>query len=597
MKMMGYRLSACGLTSSLLFLFAAGAAVAQNVPARKNVIEMTTEERLKRIESISAPKPLPKFFVDPVASRVPTGFVAPAGAASSSEYVAAYRTSSNCVFWYEMPTSDSMIHAQWKGSACKGQPLSGEGNLRITAAKTVDGKKLLVQHEFAGNFTNGFLTGAGLKSNVLFNTDRTPTGEAYFFDGNFAWSSLSGRGTRFGLFPAGSPPSVIAYSGNFVDGQPHGLIERLSIGHGEGVKGDIFFLDFEKGAPLIDQSRRGAEVVGYIHTLKGEWKVALNEWRNGRPRGAQLSWAGDEGKPGTAAYCSQWQVEGPLWKCPSGNFALREQGGAAELGAEATAFSVSAIADRPLRLVAPGRVQVRDDKSVDFNHSLSCDVELAACTGTAIVELGILDVRYWSGEVEYRAGALKPVGKGRFMALAADTPQAFINAKRTLGDRVEMDCARLASPTDCADGLIRFDDGVTYRGAHRLEGTAYGTKESSRLPPSYYKAGNTSDWIPYGSGRIDFGNGLVAQVQIRDEAIVSVSDCSWPEHGAGSCTVDDGKVIFRARREARETRVARPTRRESSSSSKSYSDYPSAPQRYEPIAVPQRPTYVLPGMR
>ena len=595
MTMFSFRPCSLGRVALLSYLFVTAEAIAQkSEPPQINPQKLTTEERLKRIESIVEPFQGQSFLVDPPATWVATGFVAAEGAAAASGYVTAYRTAGNCVFWYETLSPDAVIQAQWKGPPCKGQLVSGEGGLRVTVTKTEDGKSFIVQHEMMGKFINGYLAGEGVKSNVLFNLDRLPTGEAYVLTGNFAYSTLSGAGTRYAKFPKGPGASAVAYAGNFVNGQPHGLIERLSMGHGEGVKGDIFFLLFNNGSPLINQSRLAKEVEGYIHTAKGEWKVAVVEWRDGRPRGADISWRGNDERPYTIASCGQWQIEGSLWKCASGSFVLRENKSENTLGVEARAFSISTTTSRPLRLAAPGPVLVKDDRSANFNHPLSCDVEIISCSGKANVSLGSeFSADYWSGDVMYRAGFFTPVGRGRFMQMPAETSEAIMNSKRMPSDRVLAECDRLASPVDCAKGSLTGSK-ATYSGAYRLSGTAFGAEQSG-YAPRYYR-GNESEsergWMRYGTGSIDYGNGLVAQVRFRNNILVGVDDCSWPEKGDGSCTFSGNAVTFRPDREA----VRERPRRESSSSSRPYPDTP-VPGRYEPIAVPQRPTYVLPGMR
>jgi hypothetical protein len=543
------------------------------------------EANRKAIQTLRTNAALPPFASMPPVTSVTVS--APAGA---TDYNSAYQTSSGCVFFYEKTATMAATHADWKGPACKGKPLSGKGTLRITVLRDTDGSKKLVQHEMRGTFINGLLSGPGEKANYVYAMDKTPIHDTYLFFGYFENGFLSGQGRRIWIGASTDRPSAVQLTGSFVEGVPSGVLRQVRSQPYEGATGDVISLAFgKKGTPYVEQAqvqrRRAAE--GSIYFDDEEWTMYVETWDYRAPVAAVFVRAPDYKKfPNEKDYllvhCADWRFETAAWECKDGTVRQRPVNTGVFLQAEKAAFSLAMQSGAKGLRVASNPPVYLIDSEFDKDRTVRCNSDWSECSGQA--QFHMVGPYTWRGETKYRNGEIKPVGSG---ALLAYNGEDFMNSRM----EVVAECRRLSSPTECESGTYKFSNGGSFEGPFRLKNVTYGPRSDSRIA-GYEKQGDIELEL-YGWGRTTFSNGKWADVRRKNNEIVEVGDCNDPGSDESvTCTLRGQTVMFNYPRRASSREERSPARQPERSWAPER-----APERFVPTPVPQRQPYILPGMR
>lgn len=542
---------------------------------------LQSEANRKAIQALRA-KGLPPFVnLPPVSDAKAT---APAGA---DFYSGAYQTSSKCIFFYEKSDKTFATHADWKGPACKGKPLNGKGTLRMTVSVTGDtGNKTLMQHEMRGTFVNGLLNGMGEKTNLGYTLEKTSI-DAYYFSGQFEHGLLSGPGKRTWIGAESERPNAVQWTGDFVAGIASGMIRQVRSQPYEGILGDVISLSVSKnGEAYIQQAQaqRGRLVEGAMYTEDEEWTLFLESWKYGAPVSAVFVRAPDyknaaSEKDGLFALCGDWKFESGAWQCKQGSVRRSPAGASLLLAVQKTPFSLKMQSGADGLTVASNPPVYLLQTEMDENRTVRCNPDLSECAGQA--EVSMAWPLRWRGDVKYRRGEVTPVGAGTVLALRGED---IITSKF----EVVAECDRLASPTECASGLYEFSNGGSFKGPFRLANMRYGRRSDSSIP-GYEAEGEKQVKIElHGWGRTTFSNGKWADVLQRDDEIVDVGDCDDPNSGESvTCTLSGQTVMFNYPRRVEYREERQPVQ----------TWEPIRMPDFNPIPIPQRQPYILPGMR
>ena len=242
----------------------------------------------------------------------------------SNFYTSAYRNSKGCVtFFYPMSKDMHDLAFSWRGSACNGKPVSGQGALQVQyKLDTTNNGTVTYVTIFEGSFSGGFPSGQGKKTNLLFDAQGKMKEDTREFIGQFEYGVLDGVGTRIWYGAASAQPNLKVVSGNFKKGETTEGKSVISILHpypgAEAISQQVLYSD--KGDEkyyTYQQYMNKAEVSGKIWFPGSDesWDTSIislaDEYRFKdatlmRLRGGQLQ---------AMATCEEWQPAVSGWRC------------------------------------------------------------------------------------------------------------------------------------------------------------------------------------------------------------------------------------------------------------------------------------------
>ncbi len=536
----------------------------------------------------------------------------------------AYRSAAGCVAFFFPPGDEggTEVALKWKGHACNGKLVEGKGELQIwrrVGEQTVVGV-------LEGHFSKGVLAGEGEKSNFTFDKAGKPVPDVYSFEGTFANSVLHGQGAKRWSGAANARPSAWVQQGKFQDGTIRGGVMLYQLRPYPGVEAQVQPLWFsERGNTYIEQAQvnRGKLLEGTLF-FEGDpvpWKSEVAVWRDGLPEAARLTRMDMARRHMMIASCLQWRFEGARLACDRGSASAGGEGGS--IGTDEGAFGI--------RLPVPARVVTFQPEATtaltlgldNAQIPARCDAELARCTGR-----GVLPVRgsllYWHGDIEWRDGALRPTSASLYErpwvqrsistvandgtvtrtgsdaddAKAEQIEEALRKTPYDPGnrDRRVASCERFDSPLECSRGKLFGKDGGSFVGAWRYDGVTYSS--DGPAAPRYTVQGNQR-MVRRGWGTTTFSNGRWAEAHYdSDGDIDDVGKCDDPDSSDNfRCKLDGATVMFYNESSSNSSSSQSRPQREVAAPVYTAPSYSSGGGRYVPQVVPQRPVYVLPGMR
>lgn len=508
------------------------------------------------------------------------GFAAPAG---QHEQTQAYRSASGCVAFFFPPGPEvADVAFKWSGPACKGQPVEGRGELQIRR-RMGETTAVAVLH---GEFKGGMLTGEAQKAYFYFDAKGQALPGVHLMVGSFANSVLHGPGSARWSGAPDARPAAWFREGHFKDGslQGEGVLARLR--PYPGVEAEIQRLRFDEAGDIyIEQARvNGGKLIEGTLYFEGDarpWTVELAVWRNASVEAARLLRTDPVNQTVLLAACEKWRFDGPRLSCERGSVSHGTI--VSSIGTSNGAFALRLPVrggEVPFRPGADAPVSVGVG---DGEFPVRCDAELSQCSGRGVLPVALSSL-YWHGDIEWRDGAVRPVQASLYALRDKDAQP------KPDSDRRVARCDRFDDPLRCREGKVFWEDGGSFDGAWFYEGARFEAED--KVPPRYV-AHATQNIVPRGWGTLTYATGNWAEVRMdADGDIVDVGKCDKPRESASfTCRVDGGTVFFRA--EGRERRV-----RESEAPPRSvYTPPAGGGGRFERIPVPQRPVYVLPGMR
>ncbi|HVR50946.1 MAG TPA: hypothetical protein VMS38_14520 [Pseudorhodoferax sp.] len=470
-------------------------------------------------------------------------FKAPAG---DHGHTAAYRSADGCVAFFYPPGEEGIsgVALKWKGPACNGKPLQGEGELQILRRAGTGTVVGVLQ----GRFANGLLAGQGSKANFSYDAAGQPLPDTYLFEGEFLHSVLHGQGISRWSGAADARPTAWARQGRFHEGLARGLVAQARLRPYPGVEAEVQDLWFgEDGTVPAEQARvnRGRPVPGLLFFENDAiaWRSEVAAWRDGQFQTARLLRMDTARQAGLVASCVRWRFEARQLRCDQG--AVSSGGASGELRLD----------DGPYTLpwpVRPGGTGFRPGPGAALHVALQdaqtpvrCNAELSRCTGRgAIPILGAGE--YWWGDLEWREGSLQPVAaalhaRGADDGTPATAPQRPGYAPQS--DAVLARCTRFAGPLQCAEGLLRSANGTRYSGAWVYDGVRFG---SDAGPARYEALPGDRRVRRTGWGTNTYADGRWAEVHFDDDgAMDAVGLCEHPGRGGTvNCHLQGRTVVF-----------------------------------------------------
>ncbi len=533
----------------------------------------------------------------------------------------AYRSAAGCMAFFFPLGEDggSEVALKWSGPACNGKLVEGKGELQIwrrVGERTVVGV-------LQGSFTKGMLTGEGAKANFTFDKAGKPVPGMYIFNGTFANSVLHGDGVQRWTGAADARPSAWARQGKFQDGTIRGPVFLSQLRPYPGVEAQAQELWYsERGNTYIEQAQvnRGKLVDGTLF-FEGDaipWKAEVAVWRDDVPEAARLTRMDMARQHVMIASCMQWRFEAARLACGQGNVSAGGSGGSIGIGEGA--FGIRLPVAARVAPFQPGPSAPVKIGLSDADIAARCDAELTRCTGQGVLPV-MGSLLYWHGDIEWRDGALRPtsaslyerpyaqrsrytVGNDGSMtrsgsdaddAKAQQIDEALRQKPYDPGNRDKRiaSCERFDSPVECSRGKLFFNDGGTFAGAWRYDGVTYGS--DGPTAPRYVVQDNQRT-VRHGWGTATFPNGRWAEVHYdSDGDIDNVGKCDDPDSSDNfRCRLDGATVVF-----SNDSSSQSRPQREVATPAYTAPSYSSGGGggRYVPKVVPQRPVYVLPGMR
>ncbi len=232
---------------------------------------------------------------------------------------------------------------------------------------------------------------------------------------------------------------------------------------------------------------------------------------------------------------------------------------------------------------------------------------------------------YWQGDLEWRDGALRPASASLYARPSAQRSTISVANDGTVTrsgtdeddakaqqieealqkkpydpgnrDRRIASCERFDGPLECSRGKIFWRTTGSFAGAWRYGGTRY--KASSPGEPPRYVAEGTQDILPQGWGTRTYADGQWVEAHFDEDGdLDDVGKCDDPGSSANfRCSLEGDTVMFTADQGSQGRGSQSRPRREAATPAYTAPSYNSGGGRFVPQVVPQRPVYVLPGMR
>lgn len=502
-------------------------------------------------------------------------------------YSTAYKSAAGCVAYF-LPSTGGINNVQikWSGKEkCNGRPLQGEGELLIRQDNIEGGKKQIVLRVLQGNFVDGLLQGKGKKTNFTYDESGKFVEDTYVLSGNFVNGVLDGDGEQAWTGPAAAIPSAWIKQGQFKNGD---LVGGSSIIYAQlhpaaGVEAAVQKLKLSaKSEMLVHQAyvNDGKPVDGAMF-LEGDaarWSTTIYSWDN-LPTSAVLKRhdAGNKFKT-VELHCTDFGFQLGRIVCNEG------------LAFDFTTPFIFGVMNASYNYVLPvdsvkTPLRVRDNTKVvvgTYNDAnpMTCNQDLSLCKGDSqIMAVGFSG--YWYGSAELRNGKYAFTKAKLFNQLEFD--KKFDPQK----DKLILTCKNFSGPTDCENGEYYIGEQRKI-GHFKIEGVTTGLDAKGEF--SFERSGKFKV-VMEGWGSIFFNENEWADVWYENDKITRVRDCGDNSRNVKiSCKMRNNVVVFVAEAEEQpdEERVipVEPFQ------------WPEiqAP-RFTPTPIPQRPVYVLPGMK
>ncbi|QRR35876.1 hypothetical protein JNX00_08455 [Hydrogenophaga sp. YM1] len=509
------------------------------------------------------------------------GFAAPAG---QHEQTQAYRSASGCVAFFFPPGPEvADVAFKWSGPACKGQPVEGRGELQVRRRM---GENTAVAW-LRGEFKRGMLTGEASKRYFYFDGKGQALPGVHVMAGSFANSVLHGKGTASWSGAPDARPAAWFREGVFKDGSLQGMGVLARLRPFPGVEADIHDLVFaEDGEIYIEQARmNGGRLLDgtlYFENDPVPWGLELASWREAAPEAARLNRLDAEQGVALVSACVKWRFEAARLVCERGSVSSGTAAGSIGLNEGGFTVRLPVHADGvPFRPLGEPKLSVGLGRS---EIPVRCDSDLRQCSGQGVLTV-LGSALYWFGDIEWVDGALRPARAALYAhgSKLEDSP----DPER---DRRLATCERFDDALRCQRGKVFYNGGGSYYGGWRYTGVSY--RGEGRTPPAYVAQGE-QDVLPFGWGQLTYRDGSWAEVHHdSDGDIDEVGKCDVPSESASyRCHLDGQTVMFQAQGQG-ERRV----RQAEAPVTVPAFRMPDLGGGSRP-AVPQRPVFVLPGMR
>jgi len=495
------------------------------------------EESLSSMRSMRYNGPVPEL-----AGMDPARQIDLAAPADAGDYNTAYSNRQGCViYFYVMGKAAHDVAFNWSGAPCKGKPVSGKGELVVQYK--LDSQQGTVTHvrQFKGNFSGGYLSGQGRKTNLAFDAQGNPKEEITEFQGEFAYGMLNGPGKRIGYFPAAAQPSLKVTTGNFHKGEVVGGVFVVSMLHpypgADAVSQQVVFSDKDDGYYTYQQHMNGGkEVFGKIWFTGSDeaWDTSILSLAGDyQLKGAALQRKRD-GKPQALAYCEEWQTDSRNWRCDgekSDKYFM-----AINLPQNKIGYGISSTSPfmldlgllskvNPFRFPADGAsAQAGQTIGVlawfqDGNKPANsiCNASMTLCQRKELRETGpdggewrlIRDKIEWKNDEWHELEGMTATADSRGNVIQIDSK------------------CREFSESMCSEGEVFWENGVTWRGGFK-----------QMLLGAYP--------VPEGRGRVTFADGSWAEGTKHDGKWVSLSRCG-AHNRIVDCSLDGQTVNFEGR--------------------------------------------------
>lgn len=550
----------------LLALLCAGLAPsAWSAPALEAAETVAT-----RFEELRGQLPRPPATAGFSAVSTASAFKAPPG---DHGQTVAYKTKAGCVFF----ASSNATAAAWKGSgACNGKPLEGKGRLELK--RTLDDKGRTVVHVMEGRFTGGMLTGPAIKHNFI-HTAQGQLESTIRLKGEFANSVLHGDGERVDFNHAeDARPRAVAWRGNMVDGAPLGPGQFEREAPAPAVEADSYHVEF-----LVDDAISLSKPPEGLMILKN-WDaplgVRVHRWDGLLPETVQFEFMSDADEWSIWGHCNDLASNADGLACRKGKLVAMSKAFVASNVSDEWTIPVSREANRDLAGIFGSHTFFVGDAKIYLN--IQCPPGQDTCRGMG--GLPVAEGIYLWGDYDYKHG------EGIVPRNGANLHEMRGAKANPDSDPLLASCEVFESATDCERGRMRIGD-VWFKGAWTMAGSTHQFKgaDDPYYQPLEMMGGTLAFQLqPRGEGRLSFPSGAWADVSFdEDGELDGVGSCGHPD-GRASCELTNRRVMFSIERRQQ---ASQPTRTV-------YVPPPSPPPpRFQPLTVPSRQTWIMPGSR